>query len=270
MSRTLRSTALIAGLAAGTLLAIAGSAEAFTFKTNATGAGWNDTTSDIWLQSIELEDGTVIDKFSLVSGYGVVKNDKHTGGNSGAASTDIGDTATTGTKIEAPNGEQLVGNLNNLNLNNIIDTEDSGSFELDFYFDNAVDNLLIWERGINSALEVWALNADGETVGDAVTVDFRQLKKQYDVAAGYSINTKEIGGAQQVGSWGLTMADLGVEDVAIYGFRFSSEKGFNGPDWKIAGTNATREGGPVDVPEPTMMLGLLTVGALGFVARKRG
>ncbi|NEO27818.1 MAG: PEP-CTERM sorting domain-containing protein [Kamptonema sp. SIO4C4] len=256
---------LATGITASAALAMfAAPADAFSFKTNASGAGWDDTTGDIWLESIEMEDGTVVDEFSLIDSATIVENDEYTGGNTGAASTDKGDTTTTGTSIEAPSNEDLVGNLNNLNLNNIVDTEDSGDFQIDLFFNNPVDNLLMWERGMNSALAVQAIGADGELTGNKVKVDFRSLSEEY--YAGYKINTEEIGGAQKVGSYGLSMADLGVSDLSIDGFRFFSESEFNGPDWKIAGTNAERD---VDVPEPGTVLGLAAFGGLIAAARRK-
>ncbi|MDB9315341.1 PEP-CTERM sorting domain-containing protein [Spirulina sp. CS-785/01] len=259
---------LVTGITASAALSLlAVPADAFSFQTNATGDGWTDTTSDIWLESIELEDGTMVDEFSLINSATIVENDEYTGGNSGAASTDIGDTSTTGTSVEAPTENELVGNLNNLNLNNIIDTEDSGSFAIDLFFNDPVDNLLLWERGMNSALAVQAVDGAGNLAGNKVTVDFRELSNDY--YAGYKINTQEIGGSQKVGSYGLTMADLGVEDLSINGFRFFSDSSFNGPDWKIMGTNATRPGGPVDVPEPGTILGLAAFSGLLAAARRR-
>ena len=266
-------------VAAASLAIIAAPADAFTFTTNFEG---EDPKGDIWLQSIELEDGTIIEEFSFISSARIVANDEYTGGNSGAASADIGDNATTGIKVEDAAPEDLVENLNNNNLNNIIDTEDRGAFQLDFFFDGDIDNLLVWERGRNSALAVQALDVNGELVGDRVVVDFRQLNGG-DYSAGYSIDTQEIGGSQPVGAFGLTMADLLGPDLtatAIDGFRFFSDgSSFNGPDWKIAGTKADREGGPeviilpnedpTEVPEPGTILGLMAIGGVIAASRRR-
>lgn len=262
------SFASLSAVATASSLLLAAPAQAFSFTTNYTDTEDGDK-GDITLNSIEMEDGRVIDEFSLIHDSAIVENDEYTGGNSGAASTDKGDNVDMGTSIEDPTDEELVGNLNNQNLNNIIDTEDNGSFQIDLFFDNPVDNILMWERGMNSALAVQALNDNEELTGEKVKVDFRELGNDY--SAGYSINTQEIGGSQKVGSFGLTMADLGVEDKSINGFRFFSESSFNGPDWKIAGTNANRNttDASVDVPEPSSLLGLLGVGSLGLLGWRR-
>lgn len=263
-------------VAAASVALVAAPANAFSFTTNFEG---QDPKGDIWLQSIELEDGTLIEEFSFINKAKIVANDQYNGGNSGAASADIGDNATTGVKVEDPTLEDLVTNLNNNNLNNIVDTEGGGAFQIDLFFDNPVDNILIWERGNgygNSQLDVQALDADGNLVGNRVEADFRQLGQEY--FAGYGINTQEIGGTQQVASLGVTMADLGVETLAITSFRFFSESSYRGPDWKIAGTNATRPGGPIsvtpnedptEVPEPGTILGLVAIGGVIAASRRK-
>jgi hypothetical protein len=253
-------------VATASSLLLAAPAQAFSFTTNYTDTEYG-SKGDIMLDSIEMEDGSTVNDFSLINNSDIVDNEEYHGGNSGAASTDKGDNVDMGTSIEDPTDQQLVDNLNNQNLNNIIDTEDDGEFQIDLFFDNPIDNLLMWERGMNSALAVQALNSDGELTGNKVTVDFRNLGNEY--SAGYSINTQEIGGNQEVGSYGLTMEDLGVENRSINGFRFFSESSFNGPDWKIAGTNANRTPIRADVPEPSSLLGLLGVGSLGLLGWRR-
>ncbi|MBP0002064.1 MAG: PEP-CTERM sorting domain-containing protein [Cyanobacteria bacterium SID2] len=253
-------------VATGTILALQTSpALAFSFTTNKMG---NDPKGDIWLQSIELEDGTTIDDFSFINHAQIVSNDEYTGGNTGAASADIGDNATTGLKKEHLSESEIFVNLANKNLNNIIDTEDNGHFAIDLFFDKAIDNLLIWERGMNSKLGVQALDFDGNLIGNYLEVNSREWNY-----AGYKIDTKEIGGSQKVSALGVSMADLGVENSYITGFRFFSQSNFNGPDWKILGTDVTRGGEvplePESVPEPGMMAGLLAVSSLLTFSRRR-
>ncbi|NER08106.1 MAG: PEP-CTERM sorting domain-containing protein, partial [Okeania sp. SIO3C4] len=148
MTRAIRSTALITGIAAGTLLAIAGSAQAFSFKTNDfDGTNKPDAKGDIFLESVTIDD-EVVTEFSFIEAVFIQSNDEHTGGNTGAASADIGDNATTGVKVEDAQNEDILLNLSTSNLNNIVDTEDKGSFEIDLAFGKAIDNLMIWERGM--------------------------------------------------------------------------------------------------------------------------
>jgi hypothetical protein len=236
-------------------------AQAFSFQTNYTAAlsGSNAAKGDITLNSVTLSNGQVISDFSLISSANILSNDIYTGGNSGAASADIGDLATTGLSQEdlTDAGAQAV--LNNLNLNNIIDTEDSGKFILDLNFARAVDNIFIWERGMNSRLDIQALDANGNAIGNKVQLS---NSKNWDYA-GFSIDTKEIGSAQKVGSIGVSLADLGLTSGYVHSLRVSSEgKAYNGPDFKVMGSAA-------DVPEPSALVGLGAVVAGALATRRR-
>lgn len=256
-------------------------AAAFSFTTNKTG---DDPKGNILLDSITVEnnDGTstLFDDFSFITRAGIVHNDEWDGGNSGAASADVGDNVNYdlsqgldaeinqyGVKKENLSIDELHHNLNNLNLNSIIDTEDNGNFAIDLFFDKAVDNLLLWERGMNSKLGIQALDEGGNLIGNYLEV----YSKHWD-NAGFKINTQEIGGSQKVGARGISMSELGVENMFITGFRLTSKASYNGPDWKILGTDATR-GGEVElpsqsVPEPGTMAGVLAIGGL-LIARRR-
>lgn len=256
---------LALSLATGVLLTCANNAQAFSFVTNdfdQNPLSTSDAKNDIFLNSVGILDSngnvseTVTD-FSYITSAQIVYNDAYTGGNSGAASADIGDNATTGIKVEDASASDIAYNLGTNNLNNIIDTEDSGSFTINLSFDYALDNLLVWERGMNSDLQIQALDANGNLIGNALLI----TNDMWD-SAGYSIDTQEIGGAQNVGSYGVNLVeDLGV-DGPISSLQFYSEAGFNGPDWKFVGTNATRNTEAAKVPEPGLILGL---GILGSV-----
>ncbi len=264
----LRSTTLFATVAAGTLLTLASAAQAFTFKTNYTLdpalSGDNVWRGDILLQSVEYG-GQVYSDFAFVNGANIIHNDPWTGGNTGAASADKGHHATIGISQEFLTNEGAVAALGNSNLSSIIDGEDRGSFIIDIFFDKAVQDVLVWERGINSAMDLHAIDAQGNLIGSVFHISKTDWAK-----AGFKMGTLEIGSSiQDVGSRGVSLADFGLTEGLIYGLRVSAQGTaiYNGPDWKIVGV-AGQE--PEAVPEPAAMLGLLTVGALGFVARKRG
>lgn len=253
-------------------------ASAFNFTTNYNTEFTEDARwkNNLWLESVEFTDeatgeSKVIKDFTLVESVENVTNDLWTGGNSGAASVDLGDYATldlgngniVNHGFEAPDNTQLSAVLSNKNLSNIIDTEDKGNFAMDLYFEKAVDNLFVWERGMNSKMDLQAIDQDGNALGEVVALE---SSKEWNFA-GYKLNTQEIGNTQKVGSLGVSMADLGV-DAPLAGVRvFSRGRSYRGPDWKILGSVAAKPPrDPERVPEPSALLGLM---AVGVIAAKR-
>lgn len=231
-------------------------ADAFSFSTNFSGTtfkGAVDPTRDVILNSIKVNDRTISDVV-LVNSAQILQNDEYVGGNTGAASSDKADNAS-GEKLERATNESIVSSLGNRNLSNIIDVEDKGSFRINLFFEKAVSKLFFWELGMNSDLSVQALDANGGLIGNL----FKITRNSWQ-SAGYSINTTEVGYAQQVGSWGLTSKDLDVTG-SIFGLQVSADASHNGPDFKVVGES-------VAVPEPTTMAGLALAGA-GFVAVRR-
>lgn len=251
-----------ASIATGVLLSLTNSANAqtvgFEFETEYL---LNDSpTGDILLESVKIGNEIVQD-FSFVSGVNIVENDPFLGSNTGAASADIGDTATTGVVVEDATASDILTNLSNNNLNNIVDTEDTGSFIIDLTFGKTIDNLLIWERGKNSSLGIQAIDFDGNLIGDRQVIT-RDMWFKTD----FRIDTTEINGSQKVGALGINIAeDLGVDSGNVGTIRFFSESNFNGPDWKFVGTDSTRS---ASVPEPAFVLGLGLLGGV-FVTQKR-
>lgn len=252
-------------------------ASGFNFVSNVTQA--NGAAGDITLNSITQGSKTIDAKdLSYVKAVDIIYNTKidpsqgtsgtpgASNNNTGAASTDKGDKATSPllngsplnpSGVKDPTGAEMAAYLGNNNLNNIIDTEDSGKFTLNVWFTKAVASILLWERGMNSRISVQAINSTGQVIGNLLKLDSSTW--QY---AGYDIDTTEIGGAQKVGSIGISLADLGLTD-AIAGIQLSTDgsKGDNGPDFKVAGEAAS-------VPEPLTMGGL-ALGVSGMIAARR-
>jgi hypothetical protein len=96
----------------------------------------------------------------------------------------MGDKATIGLKQERLTNEGAVAALGNLNLNSIIDTEDKGNFAIDTMFNKAVDNVLIFERGMNSRLDIQALDFAGNLIGNLIELP----KSNQWTNTGYSID----------------------------------------------------------------------------------
>ncbi|BAY62723.1 hypothetical protein NIES22_27980 [Calothrix brevissima NIES-22] len=258
----------------GSSVLLAPSAQAATFRTNVSQS--KDPQADIWLQSITQKDKQGKDQtfsnFSFVTRVNILQNDKHTTLNTGAASTDRGDKASEpkGLKVaENPDAEGIAAYLGNNNLNNIIDTEDQGAFKMNLWFDTTIsqdssglDNLFFWERGMNSDLDIQAIGENGNLLGNILKLT-RKVDQQ---DAGYKIDTTEIGGAQNVGSWGVSLKQLGLNDEqaikGIKGIQVSAKTTYNGPDFKVIARS---------VPEPstTAALAVVAMSALKVLNKKR-
>ncbi|MDA0673074.1 MAG: PEP-CTERM sorting domain-containing protein [Cyanobacteria bacterium] len=247
MFSQLSKTAMALGTVAGCLMVTAEQASAFTFETN-----WSGTPpkGDIHLDSVKIGNAIVSD-FALVSGVNIISNTAHTGGNTGAASSDLGDDATVGVKLENATNASVKQSLGNRYLSSIIDTEDGNvGFEIELTFDKGFNKLLFWERGINSSLGV---TINGTT---------RILTKN-DFALGetdFRLDTTEIGSAQKVGSYGLNLSDFGVDGKYSGPVTIFSQGGFKGPDFKVVGAS---------VPEPATVLGLTAVAGALVASRRR-
>jgi hypothetical protein len=239
-------------------------AQAASFVSN---ISYTDPTSDVILNSIT-QNGTTFNNFSFVNQTVIQYNTpRTTDPNSGAASTDRGDNVfTPQIPEETPNDQAITAFLGTNNLNNIIDTEDVGAFEIDVFFDQEIvqdgsglDSLFFWERGMNSSLGIQALDANGNVIGN-----FKKITetKNPDNYSGFQINTTEIWGAQNVGSWGVNLDTLGV--TRLSGLRLTADSSYNGPDFKVI----ARTGNTTRVPEPTTILGLGALAGMALLNRR--
>ncbi|BAY33162.1 hypothetical protein NIES2107_50570 [Nostoc carneum NIES-2107] len=275
----------LVSLSFGTLLAFSPSVKAATFQTNYT-SSLSDTDAsigDIWLNSIT-QNGKEFNNFSLVTRADILENTPitavkadststpgSTNNNTGAASTDKGDLASAPISVSGlkdPTGAEIATFLGNSNLNNIIDTEDGGAFKINLFFNSSIqedisglDNLFFWERGMNSDLGIQAIDSSGNLIGN-----FLKLNHKDQADAGYKIKTTEIGDAQQVGSWGVKLQQLGI--TSLSGIQLTADASFNGPDFKLLARSSQIS--PEKVPEPstTAALGFLAVMAARLLRRK--
>jgi hypothetical protein len=239
----------------------------FTFTTNFTTERTNNTNrakNDIQLNSVTY--GTTTESsFNLVASARTVVNNFIT---TGPMSSDRGDNADgmisgnnigVGPVTERPTGDNLKDSLGNRNLNSIIDTEDSWTggqvASIDVFFTTPTNRFFFWERGMNSDLQVQALDSNGNATGTA----FKILRNAWR-NAGFATDTllsdtTEIGSAQTVGAYGLVWSDGNV-----VGLRISAASGFNGPDFKVVAS---------PVPEPLTILGSGIALAFGIHAKRK-
>ncbi|HLP88569.1 MAG TPA: exosortase-dependent surface protein XDP2 [Nostocaceae cyanobacterium] len=258
------------GVALSAVLA-ATSAQAASFTSNVSQN--TDPKADIFLNSIT-QKGQTFSNFSYVNRAVIQYNTPRSSLNlstSGAASTDKGDNASAPLPPnEDPTAAEIAAYLGNNNLNNIIDGEDQGDFTVDIFFDSEIvqddsdlDHIFYWERGMNSYIDVQALDADGNPISDFLNINQTTDPRKF---AGFSIDTTEIGGSQKVGAWGINLSHFGVTELSglrlkAYG---SGPLASNGPDFKfIARKTAT-------VPEPATLLGLGAVATFAFIRRRQG
>jgi hypothetical protein len=267
------------GLALSAVVGVSSAAQAASFTTNVTVD--NSPTGDVLFNSITQNGRNATFGINLFSVTSVDILENTVVGDpvspDGGAGADAGDTASqpslnlnnlgTGAAGDTKAAQYLGTN----NLNNIIDTEDRGSFKMNVFFgreinrsDDGFDNLFFWERGLNSSIRVRALDALGNLIGSEFilsTWDDTEI----------DINTLEIDGNQDLGSYGVSFADLGLDALGITSFagiQLSADgQPFNGPDFKLVAGEIT-VGGPT-VPEPTTILGLGSIAALALISRRQ-
>lgn len=247
--RHLVLSASVFATVSGSALSAIAAPTGFNFSTTFTPDNPNPS-NDINLVSTT-KDSITFSQFNLVSEAKIIVNNALTGAQQGPGSSDRGDHAS-GIAVELPTAANIVASLGNLNLNNIIDTEDnSGTSVFDVMFEKSSDLFFFWERGMNSDLHVQALDSAGNTIG-AVFEITRDLWRD----ACYSINTTEIAGAQQVGAYGLKF------DQAVAGLRLASYGAAdNGPDYKVVAANS--------VPEPSSAGAMILAGGGLAMLRRR-
>ncbi|MBC7771471.1 MAG: PEP-CTERM sorting domain-containing protein [Pyrinomonadaceae bacterium] len=147
------------------------------------------------------------------------------------------------------------------NLSYIIDGEDNGSWVLDLLFapgqtlsadaSNSTIELAVLERGRNSDFNIYGITA-GRTFTAPVFVPRANV-----TAAGWTLDTLEIDGAQNVGGVGLSLDSSWTN---LIGFRIQSQSAFNGPDIVAIATASP-------IPAPSS-IALLSLGGL-FAKRRR-
>jgi predicted nucleic acid-binding Zn-ribbon protein len=124
--------------------------------------------------------------------------------------------------IKDPTNQQIKEVLNDKYLSTFLDGEDTGFFSMKLFFKKAIsqdnlglDNLFLWERGMNSDLHIAAINNKGDVIGESVKLE-RQgglIKEKTDLGnlqkASTKLESKDIPTAKtQVATTQATVTNL--------------------------------------------------------------
>lgn len=214
---------------------------------------------------LQWESGVLTNNVGTYGWNDLIRRDMSTSGNAYSANPDRADNAS------AMGGEaqgkgtlrDVFGSFNGYkNMSWIIDGEDAGSYTLDLFYgagkflnsdnDSNTVELSVLERGGNSDFKVYGIKANG-SLTSAITINRNQTAR-----VGWSIDTLEISGAQQVHAVGISFDDTWD---GLIGVRIQATSNFNGPD--IVAVGSAR---PVPTPGSLALMGL---GALAAGRRRR-
>ncbi len=220
-----------------------------------------------------MQDGTVLDDFIFV-------NQARLNSATSGVFTATGDNATggvrSGTATTPASNANILANLSTNNLNHNVDTN-TGSLSFDIFFSRAVNDyssaqdalseLLIFERGQNSAVRVQALIgtfSNPLTTGSSIVLTSTGTNPQQRVtnpagSISYSLdmtrgNPAENLASQPLGYWELDLNRLGTSQLTGLRLTTAGITGDNGPDLKVVA---------VQTPAPPATLGLVVLAALG-------
>lgn len=210
-------------------------------------------------------DGRLINNIGTYGWNTPVPRDMNTSGNSVSGNPDRADSASLLTGEGSGTGRlsDVFGSpLGYKNMSWIIDGEDSGGYTIDLYYgpgkwinsdnDNNTMEISVLERGGNSDFNVYGIKADGSYTS-AIFVSRSQTAR-----VGWTLDTLEIGGAQQVHGVGISFDDSWDH---LIGVRIEAKSNFNGPDIVAVGSTCA-------VPTPGS-LGVLAAGATLGLRRRR-
>jgi hypothetical protein len=211
------------------------------------------------------ESGQLINNVGTYGWTDLITRDMNTGGNAFSANPDRADGSSAMPNEGAGKGtlRDVFGGFNGYkNMSWIIDGEDAGAYTLDLFYgagkflnsdgDSSTMELSVLERGGNSDFRVFGIFADGSLTSGIL------INRSQTARVGWTLDTLEIGGAQQVHGVGISFDDSWD---GLVGIRIQTTSAFNGPDIVAVGSG-------VAVPTPGS-IALLGLGALAVGRRKR-
>lgn len=165
--------------------------------------------------------------------------DMNTAGNATDGNPDRADLSTPLTGEASSKGaisEVFGSSLGYKNLSWIVDGEDAGSYTLDLYLNNvsaftpdasnSTIELAVLERGGNSDFTIQGITGFNNSGAPILSPSYHVLRSQTGYA-GWTLDTLEIGGAQNVHGVGLSLPQ---EWGQLVGVRISAVASDNGPD----------------------------------------
>ena len=211
-------------------------------------------------------DGSLTNNLGTFAWGASITRDMNTGGNAIDGNPDRADNATAfaGEPFGVGTlGEVFGTSLGYRNMSYLIDGEDNRGWSMNLFFggnrtisadsDDSTVEVSVLERGGNSDFNVYGILADQSTTS-ALFVS-RGLTGQ----TGWSLNSLEIGGAQNVYGVGISLDSSWTN---LIGLRIEALSNFNGPDIVAVGTAAA-------VPGPASLC-LLALLGLKASRRRRG
>jgi hypothetical protein len=208
-------------------------------------------------------DGRLVNNIGTYGWTDPISRDMNTAGNAISANPDRADNASLMPGEGSSTGtlRDVFGPFNGYkNMSWIIDGEDAGSYTMDLFYgagkfinsdaDDTTMEISVLERGGNSDFKVFGIYADG-SLTSGIFVNRNQTAR-----VGWTLDTLEIGSAQQVHGVGISFDDSWD---GLVGVRIQTTSRYNGPDIVAVGSVAA-------VPTPGVAA---VLGAAGFFTGRR-
>lgn len=214
---------------------------------------------------LQWQNATLTNNVGTYGWNDLIRRDMNTSGNAYSANPDRADGSSAMPGEAASKGtlRDVFGSFNGYkNMSWIIDGEDAGSYTLDLFYgagkylnsdnDNSTMELTVLERGGNSDFKVYGIKADG-SLTSSIMISRNQMTR-----VGWTLDTLEISGAQQVAAVGISFDDSWDN---LIGVRIQATSNFNGPDIVAVGSG-------IAIPTPGSMA-LMGLGGLLAARRRR-
>lgn len=254
-------------------------------------------TDDVLLESLTFDDDTVDGtrydaskgSFSVARDFRVLEGRSQINAEWGDTDTDADDDPDPFTKAGFADSDQettdpveqdaaLLNAFNSRSLSEITDGEGGGSLQFEVLFENSLafddvggdslPDIVLFERGNNDEYVIELITGgsiDAPALSAGVTVNDGDLG-----SAGFSIDTLEIGGPQEMSVGGFDLADFGLmSGDTAFGFRLTTTDGPDLGGFFLAAEDPADFGPPLTAEAPLPASALLLLAGLGGLAALR-